>query len=166
MKYPKRRQYKHAKSQYRLRNWSEYDAGLQRRGDLTVWLSDVALDAWRAPASGKPGGQRRYTDIAIEAALTIPRGLPPSASPEPRASSVAWPSCSKSTSQSPITPRFPGDFRSSARSSSRGPQRIDRSICSSTALGSGFTSDICRNRQGIGLGGSCTSLSTPIQVRS
>ena len=71
MKYPKRSQYKHAKSQYRIRNWSEYEAGLQRRGDLTIWLSDAALDAWRAPASGKPGGQRRYADIAIEAALTI-----------------------------------------------------------------------------------------------
>ncbi len=45
--------------------------GLQKRGDLTVWLSDDALDAWRAPASGKPGGQRRYADIAIGAALTI-----------------------------------------------------------------------------------------------
>ena len=71
MKYPKRSQYKHAKSQYRLRNWSEYEAGLQRRGDLTVWLSDAALGDWRAPASGKPGGQRTYADIAIEAALTI-----------------------------------------------------------------------------------------------
>jgi len=45
--------------------------GLQRRGDLTVWLSNAALDAWRAPPSGKPGGQRTYADIAIEAALTI-----------------------------------------------------------------------------------------------
>ena len=71
MKYPKRCQYKHAKSQYRIRNWATYEAGLQRRGDLTVWLSDAALNAWRAPASGKPGGQRRYADIAIEAALTI-----------------------------------------------------------------------------------------------
>ena len=71
MKYPKRSQYKHAKSRYRVRNWSEYEAGLQRRGDLTVWLSDAALNAWRAPASGKPGGQRTYADIAIEAALTI-----------------------------------------------------------------------------------------------
>ncbi len=71
MKYPKRSQYKHAKSRYRLRDWSEYEAGLQRRGDLTVWLSDDALDAWRAPANGKPGGQRTYADIAIEAALTI-----------------------------------------------------------------------------------------------
>ena len=71
MKYPKRSQYKHAKSQYRVRNWPEYEAGLRRRGDVTIWLSDQALDAWRAPASGKPGGQRRYANIAIEAALTI-----------------------------------------------------------------------------------------------
>jgi hypothetical protein len=71
MKYPKRSQYKYAKSQYRIRNWPEYEAGLQRRGDLTIWLSDDALDSWRAPASGKPGGQRTYADIAIEAALTI-----------------------------------------------------------------------------------------------
>ena len=71
MKYPKRSQYKYAKSRYRLRNWSEYEASLRRRGDLTVWLSDDALDSWRAPASGKPGGQRTYADIAIEAAITI-----------------------------------------------------------------------------------------------
>jgi hypothetical protein len=45
MKYPKRSQYKHAKSRYRLQNWPEYEAGLQKRGDLTVWLSDAALDA-------------------------------------------------------------------------------------------------------------------------
>jgi len=44
---------------------------LQRRGALTVWLSDAALEAWRAPATGRPGGQRTYSDLAIEAALTI-----------------------------------------------------------------------------------------------
>lgn len=64
MKYPKRSQYKYAKSPYRIRNWLEYEAGLRRRGDLTVWLSDAALDAWRAPPSGKPGGQRTYANIA------------------------------------------------------------------------------------------------------
>ena len=71
MKYPKRSQYKYAKSQYRVRNWPEYERGLQMRGDFTVWLSDAALDAWRETPSGKPGGQRTYADIAIEAALTI-----------------------------------------------------------------------------------------------
>ena len=71
MKYPKRSQYKYAKSPYRIRNWPEYEAGLRRRGDLTVWLSDDAINSWRAPISGRPGGQRIYANVAIEAALTI-----------------------------------------------------------------------------------------------
>ncbi len=40
MKYPKRSQYKYAKPRYRVRNWAEYEAGLQKRGDVIVWLSD------------------------------------------------------------------------------------------------------------------------------
>ncbi len=32
MKYPKRRQYEHAKSRYRVKNWGEYEAGLRSRG--------------------------------------------------------------------------------------------------------------------------------------
>jgi hypothetical protein len=71
MRYPKRSQYKYAKSPYRVRNWADYEAGLQRRGALTIWLSDTALEAWRAPATGRPGDQRTYSDLAIEAALTI-----------------------------------------------------------------------------------------------
>ena len=71
MKYPKRSQYKYGKSRYRVRNWAEHEAGLQKGGDPTVWLSDATLDAWPAPASGKPGGQRTYANVAIEAALTI-----------------------------------------------------------------------------------------------
>ena len=39
MKYPKRCQYKHAKQKkYHVRNWAEYNEGLRRRGDLTVWF--------------------------------------------------------------------------------------------------------------------------------
>jgi len=60
MKYPKRSQYKYAKSPYRIRNWPEYEAGLRRRGDLTLWLSDDAISSWRALPSGKPGGQRTF----------------------------------------------------------------------------------------------------------
>ena len=71
MKYPKRSQYKYAKSRYRVRNWAEYEAGLRSRGDLTVWYSEDAINSWREPPSGRPGGQRTYADIAIEAALTI-----------------------------------------------------------------------------------------------
>ena len=71
MKFPKRSQYKYAKSPYRVRNWAEYEAGLRRRGDLTIWLSEDAIKSWREPPSGKPGGQRIYANIAIEAALTL-----------------------------------------------------------------------------------------------
>jgi hypothetical protein len=71
MQKPKRHQYKHTKSRYQVKNWREYEAGLRRRGDLTVWLADEALAAWQAAPSGKPGGQQRYADIAIEAALTV-----------------------------------------------------------------------------------------------
>ena len=60
MKYPKRSQYKYAKSPDRIRNWPEYEAGLRRRGDLTFWLSDDAINSWQALPSGKPGGQRIY----------------------------------------------------------------------------------------------------------
>ena len=71
MTYPKRSQDKYAKSRYRVRYWAEYEAGLRCRGDLTIWLSEDAIHSWREPPSGKPGGQRTYADIAIEAALTL-----------------------------------------------------------------------------------------------
>jgi hypothetical protein len=73
MRYPKRRQYKYAKSRYRLRNWADSETGLQRRGARSVWFSKATLEAFRAPATGKPGGQKTYPDLAIEAALPIRR---------------------------------------------------------------------------------------------
>jgi hypothetical protein len=71
MKYPKRSHYKYAKSRYRVRNWAEYEAGLRCRGDLTIWLSEDAIKCWRAPASGKPGGQRTFANLAIEAVRAV-----------------------------------------------------------------------------------------------
>jgi hypothetical protein len=54
---------------YRVRNWQAYEADLQRRGDLTLWVDEAALTGWRAPRRSTPGGQPRYADVAIEAAL-------------------------------------------------------------------------------------------------
>ena len=49
MKYPKRSQYKHAKQKkYHVRNWAEYNEGLRRRGDLTVWFDEEAIANWMA----------------------------------------------------------------------------------------------------------------------
>lgn len=39
----KRRQQKHVKKPYRVRNWAEYEAGLRNRGSLTVWLEVDAV---------------------------------------------------------------------------------------------------------------------------
>ena len=72
MTYPKRCQYKHAKQKkYHVRNWAEYNEGLRRRGDLTVWFDEEAIANWKADKTGKPGGQRVYSDMAIETGLVV-----------------------------------------------------------------------------------------------
>ena len=72
MKYPKRSQYKHAKQKkYHVSNWAEYNEGLRCRGDLTVWFDEEAIANWKADKSGKPGGQRVYSEMAIETGLVV-----------------------------------------------------------------------------------------------
>src|SRR5919206_951212 len=60
-----------ARAKYRVTNWPAYEAGLRQRGSLTVWFSDDAVAAWRAAARTTPGGQPRYSAVAIETALTL-----------------------------------------------------------------------------------------------
>ena len=59
------------KQKHRVTNWAEYNEGLGRRGDLTVWISDEALGMWSAARRTKRGGQPRYSDLAIELCLTL-----------------------------------------------------------------------------------------------
>jgi hypothetical protein len=49
------------KMAFKVRNWPEYEAGLRRRGSLTLWIEDAALDHWQTFG---PGGQARYKDAA------------------------------------------------------------------------------------------------------
>ncbi len=70
-RHPKRRQYKYTKKPYRIRSWPAYETALRKRGELTLWFSEEAIEAWHTPSSGKPGGQRVYSDRAIETALTV-----------------------------------------------------------------------------------------------
>jgi hypothetical protein len=65
------RRHKFPTAKYRVTNWPDYDAALVRRGALTVWFTDEAIAAWRAPATGRRGGQPIYSALAIETALTI-----------------------------------------------------------------------------------------------
>jgi hypothetical protein len=71
VQHPKRSQYKHTKKPYKIGNWAAYDAGLRSRGDLTLWFSEDAIQGWRASGRRKPGGQKLYTNMAIETALTV-----------------------------------------------------------------------------------------------
>ena len=59
------------KTKYRVGNWSASDRGLVARGDLTLWISPEAIAAWKPPCSRARGGQRRFSDTAIETALTL-----------------------------------------------------------------------------------------------
>ena len=58
-------------TRYWVTNWTAYEAGLRRRGDLTFWVDETALAAWQAPRRSTPGGQPRYSDLAIELMLSL-----------------------------------------------------------------------------------------------
>src|SRR4051812_18601250 len=55
----------------KVTNWREYDESLRRRGSVTVWFSDEAVEAWEAERRTSRGGQPAYSDRAILTALTV-----------------------------------------------------------------------------------------------
>ena len=60
------------KAQYRIRNWSEYNAGLKQRGSLSFWIEESVLEQWIDPyLSGKPGASIYYSDLAILTMATV-----------------------------------------------------------------------------------------------
>jgi hypothetical protein len=59
------------KTKYRVTNWAEYDKALVRRGDITLWISEDAIASWTPTRSGRRGAPRKYSDLAIETALTL-----------------------------------------------------------------------------------------------
>jgi hypothetical protein len=56
---------------YKVPNWQTYEAGLRQRGSLTIWFTEEAIAAWRAAPRTTPGGQERYSDLAIETSLIL-----------------------------------------------------------------------------------------------
>ena len=129
MKYPKRSQYKHAKQKkYHVRNWAEYNEGLRRRGDLTVWFDEEAIANWKADKTGKPGGQRVYSDMAIETDLVVRMVYKLAYRQTEGLLALRSPRCSGSVSRSRTTRRCLGGRGCSARSCGfRKPQAINQS---------------------------------------
>ena len=65
------RRHRFPKQRYRVTNWPAYEGGLRRHSDLTSWLDEAALAGWQAPRRTTPGGQPRYSNLAIELVLTL-----------------------------------------------------------------------------------------------
>ena len=59
------------KTRYEVANWPAYDRALIRRGDVSLWLAPDAIAGWEPRRGGTRSGQRRYSDVAIETALTL-----------------------------------------------------------------------------------------------
>jgi hypothetical protein len=59
------------KQKFRVTNWSTYETGLRRHGSLTFWLNDEVLAAWPAPRRITPGGQPRFSDLAVQTSLQL-----------------------------------------------------------------------------------------------
>jgi hypothetical protein len=56
------------KMSFKVRNWPAYEAGLLRRGSLTLWIEEAALECWQTVG---PSGQARYTNAAIQTSLML-----------------------------------------------------------------------------------------------
>jgi Transposase DDE domain len=60
------------KATYRIRNWSEYNASLKKRGSLKIWISSEAIANWTTDElTREPGASPTYTDLAIETMATV-----------------------------------------------------------------------------------------------
>jgi hypothetical protein len=55
----------------KVTNWPAYEAGLRRRGSITVWFTDEAVAAWTAEPRTTRGGQPWYSPLAVLTALTL-----------------------------------------------------------------------------------------------
>ncbi len=62
---------KKQKSRYQVKNWREYNASLIERGSLTIWITPEVLEQWNDSRPAQRGGQYQYSDMAIEALLTL-----------------------------------------------------------------------------------------------
>lgn len=68
------------KTSYRIKNWTEYNKSLVKRGSVTVWIEDEVLKNWhpQPEKKRKRGGQLQYSDQAILCLLMLKAvyGLP------------------------------------------------------------------------------------------
>ncbi|NSL85538.1 IS5 family transposase [Chitinophaga sp. Mgbs1] len=60
------------KDKYKVRNWQDYNRGLKKRGEISLWLNKEVLAGWEDNEKGSNRGRPCvYSDLAIETCLTI-----------------------------------------------------------------------------------------------
>ena len=59
------------KPEYKGVNWSEYENNLKNRGNICLWISEDTIKNWRSTAKKTRGGQKIYSDLAIEIVLSL-----------------------------------------------------------------------------------------------
>ena len=63
---------KKKQNKYKVRNWSDYNAGLEKRGSLSLWIDEEVIEQWHnQEKTGKKGASNYYSDIAIETVVVI-----------------------------------------------------------------------------------------------
>jgi len=67
------RRHKFEKVKFKITNWSQYNKALVERGSITLWLSSEIIKTWYTKKRKQKlqGGQFKYSDVAIEAALSV-----------------------------------------------------------------------------------------------
>jgi Transposase DDE domain len=64
--------HKNTKTQYRLRNWRNYNRALVQRGSLTLWFSAEVLSVWKnTQRTGKRGHPQTYSATAMLTMATL-----------------------------------------------------------------------------------------------
>ena len=63
--------HKFKKSRYKVTNWHEYNETLRRRGDITIWFTEEAIEQWHPIKTGARGRPMEYADHVIETAILI-----------------------------------------------------------------------------------------------
>ena len=64
------------KMSFKVQNWPAYEAGLRRRGSLTLWIEDSALECWQTIGSSGQGSVcgRSHSD-QLDAAHGVQAGV-------------------------------------------------------------------------------------------
>lgn len=59
-------------SQYKVRNWSQYNESLKKRGSLSIWVSEDAIEKWKSQRDPHfIGAPQQYSDDAILCLMTL-----------------------------------------------------------------------------------------------